>query len=68
MSWIHGLGHQSHVALYEDPVLLQRKMAGDGVRFSQVAAAFPLSGRDGPRRGVLSIGREGHGGPMIEEK
>ncbi len=52
VSWIHGLGYQPHVALYEDPVLLRRKMDGYGVRFSQVDAAFPLSGRDGPLRGV----------------
>ncbi len=52
VSWIHGLGYQPHVALYEDPVLLRRKMEGRGVRFSQVDAAFPLSGVDGPLRGV----------------
>lgn len=52
VSWIHGLGYQPHVALYEDPVLLKRKMEGYGVRFSQVDAAFPLSGKDGPLRGV----------------
>ncbi|MHB9048864.1 MAG: sugar phosphate isomerase/epimerase family protein [Pirellulales bacterium] len=52
VSWIHGLGYQPHVALYEDPVLLRRKMEGYGVRFSQVDAAYPLSGKDGPLRGV----------------
>ncbi len=52
VSWIHGLGYQPHVALYEDPVLLRRKMDRHGVRFSQVDAAFPLSGEDGPLRGV----------------
>jgi sugar phosphate isomerase/epimerase len=52
VSWIHGLGYQPHVALYEDPVLLARKMEGYGVRFSQVDAAYPLSGKDGPIRGV----------------
>ena len=52
VSWIHGLGYQPHVALYEDPVLLRRKMAGYGVEFSQVDAAYPLSGTDGPVRGV----------------
>lgn len=51
-SWIHGLGYQPHVALYEDPVLLKQKMAGYGVRFSQIDAAFPLSGTDGPLYGV----------------
>jgi sugar phosphate isomerase/epimerase len=52
VSWIHGLGYQPHVALYEDPVLLRRKMDRFGVQFSQVDAAFPLSGADGPLRGV----------------
>lgn len=52
VSWIHGLGYQPHVALYEDPVLLRRKMDRHGIRFSQVDAAFPLSGEDGPLRGV----------------
>jgi sugar phosphate isomerase/epimerase len=52
VSWIHGLGYQPHVALYEDPLLLRRKMDQCGVQFSQVDAAFPLSGADGPLRGV----------------
>jgi sugar phosphate isomerase/epimerase len=52
VSWIHGLGYQPHVALYEDPLLLRRKMERYGVRFSQVDAAFPLSGKDGPLYGV----------------
>ena len=52
VSWIHGLGYQPHVALYEDPALLRRKMDKYGVRFSQVDAAFPLSQEDGPLRGV----------------
>ena len=52
VSWIHGLGYQPHVALYEDPMLLQKKMETYGVRFSQVDAAYPLSGEDGPIRGL----------------
>jgi len=52
VSWAHGLGYFPHVALYEDPVLLRRKMERFGVQFSQVDAAFPLSGEDGPLRGV----------------
>lgn len=55
VSWIHGLGYQPHVAMYEDPALLRRKMEGYGVRFSQVDAAYPLSGKDGPVRGVSYI-------------
>jgi hypothetical protein len=52
VSWALGLGYYPHVALYEDPVLLRRKMESYGVRFSQVDAAYPLSGKDGPLRGV----------------
>ena len=52
VSWIHGLGYQPHVALYEDPVMLRRKMEDYGVRFSQIDAAYPLSGSDGPLYGV----------------
>jgi len=55
VSWIHGLGYQPHVALYEDPALLRRKMEGYGVAFSQVDAAFPLSGVEGPVRGVAYV-------------
>jgi sugar phosphate isomerase/epimerase len=52
VSWIHGLGYQPHIALYEDPVLLRRKMERHGVQMSQVDAAFPLSGPEGPLYGV----------------
>jgi inosose dehydratase len=52
VSWIHGLGYQPHVALYEDPALLQQTMANHGIRFSQIDAAYPLSGVDGPIRGL----------------
>jgi len=52
VSWIHGLGYQPHIVLYEDPLLLRRKMEKYGVRFSQVDAAYPLSGKEGPLYGV----------------
>jgi sugar phosphate isomerase/epimerase len=52
VSWIHGLGYQPHVALWEDPVLLRRKMDRYGVRFSQLDAAFPLSLPEGASLGV----------------
>jgi sugar phosphate isomerase/epimerase len=55
VSWLHGLGYHPHVALYEDPVLLHRKMDRYGVQFSQVDAAFPLSGQDGPVHGVAYV-------------
>mgnify|MGYP001308349765 FL=1 len=43
VSWIHGLGYQPHVALWEDPLALRRKMEDYGVKFSQLDAAYPLS-------------------------
>ena len=52
VSWIHGLGYQPHVALWEDPLLLRKKMEGLGTRFSQVDAAFPLSIPEGATLGV----------------
>ena len=55
VSWIHGLGYQPHVALWEDPVLLRKKMDGYGVRFSQLDAAFPLSVPQGATLGVEYI-------------
>jgi sugar phosphate isomerase/epimerase len=52
VSWIHGLGYFPHISLVEDPVLMREKMARYGVSFSQVDAAYPLSGKDGPTYGV----------------
>ncbi|MCE5306986.1 MAG: sugar phosphate isomerase/epimerase [Acidobacteriales bacterium] len=52
VSWIHGLGYQPHVALWEDPVALRRKMEKLDIRFSQVDAAFPLSKPEGVTIGV----------------
>jgi sugar phosphate isomerase/epimerase len=52
VSWIHGLGYQPHVALWEDPILLRRKMDGYEVAFSQIDAAFPLSLPEGATLGV----------------
>ena len=52
VSWIHGLGYQPHVALWEDPLLLRRKMERYGVEFSQMDAAFPLSIPEGATLGV----------------
>jgi len=50
--WIHGLGYFPHVSLLEDPALLRQKMDGYGVSFSQVDAAYPLSGKCGSYIGV----------------
>ena len=45
VSWIHGLGYQPHVALYEDPVLLRRKMDKYGVQFRRWMPRFRSPGR-----------------------
>jgi sugar phosphate isomerase/epimerase len=55
VSWIHGLGYQPHVALWEDPLLLRQKMERYGVQFSQLDAAFPLSIPEGATLGVEYI-------------
>lgn len=43
VSWLHGLGYHPHIALWEDPVALRRKMEDYGVTFSQLDAAYPIS-------------------------
>lgn len=43
VSWIHWLGYQPHVALWEDPMMWREKAANYGVKFSQIDAAFPMS-------------------------
>jgi inosose dehydratase len=55
VSWIHGLGYQPHVALWEDPLALRLKMERLGIRFSQLDAAFPLSRPEGATLGVEYI-------------
>lgn len=55
VSWIHGLGYQPHVALWEDPLLLRRRMERYEVQFSQIDAAFPLSRPEGASLGVEYI-------------
>ena len=55
VSWIHGLGYQPHIALWEDPILVRKKMDGYGLTLSQLDAAFPLSLREGATLGVEYI-------------
>lgn len=55
VSWIHGLGYQPHVALWEDPLAMRRKMDKLGIQFSQIDAAFPLSLPEGATLGVQYI-------------
>jgi len=52
VSWIHGLGYLPHLSVIDDPLRLRKKMDKYGVRLSQIDAAFPLSGKDGPLFGV----------------
>ena len=49
---LHSLGYWPHVALYEDPVLLRRKMDQYGVQLSEIDAAFPMSLPQGATLGV----------------
>lgn len=55
VSWIHGLGYQPHIALWEDPLLWRKKAEEYGVRFSQIDAAFPMSLPEGSTLGVRYI-------------
>ena len=55
VSWIHGLGYQPHVAMWEDPMMWREKAAKCGVRFSQIDAAFPMSLPEGASLGVEYI-------------
>ena len=50
--YVLGLGYYPHLSLLDDPALLRRQMEPYGVCFSQIDAAYPLSGEDGPTRGV----------------
>ncbi len=52
VSWIHGLGYQPHIALWEDPLAMLAKLAQYDVAFSQIDAAFPLSLPEGASLGV----------------
>ena len=55
VSWIHGLGYQPHVALWQDPLQMRRKMDKLGIALSQIDAAFPLSIAEGTTLGVEYI-------------
>src|ERR1035437_7228417 len=55
VSWIHGLGYQPHVALWQDPLEMRRKMERLGIAFSQIDAAFPVSLPEGSTLGVEYI-------------
>jgi sugar phosphate isomerase/epimerase len=53
--WSRGLGYYPHVALHEDPELMRRTMEDCGIVFSQIDAAYPLSGKNGPVLGVQYV-------------
>lgn len=55
VSWIHGLGYQPHIALWEDPFAVRSKMEEHGVQLSQIDAAFPISLPTGSSLGVNYI-------------
>ena len=55
VSWLHGLGYQPHVSLWEDPEGLRRHMDDLGIAFSQIDAAFPLSRPEGETLGVQYV-------------
>jgi len=55
VSWIHGLGYQPHIALWQDPLETRRKMDRLGIAFSQIDAAFPVSLPEGATLGVEYI-------------
>ena len=45
VSWIHGLGYQPHIALWEDPLLLRRKILATRRGFPAVDARGRHAGR-----------------------
>lgn len=52
VAWIHGLGYFPHISLVQDPIEIRDRMQRYDVSFSQIDAAYPLSGKDGPVLGV----------------
>jgi inosose dehydratase len=52
VTWNHGLGYFPHVASWEDPRAICELLEGHGVTLTQLDAAFPISGREGPSVGV----------------
>lgn len=55
VSWLHGLGYQPHISLWEDPETMRRHMDDLGIAFSQIDAAFPLSRPEGESLGVQYV-------------
>lgn len=55
VSWAHGLGYQPHIALWEEPILLRRKLEKYDVQIANLDAAFPLSSPEGATLGVQYV-------------
>ncbi|HBY58799.1 MAG TPA: hypothetical protein DEH78_03195, partial [Solibacterales bacterium] len=55
VSWIHGLGYQPHLALWQDPAGVRRDLESLGLTLSQIDAAFPLSIPEGASLGIEYI-------------
>lgn len=55
VSWAHGLGYQPHIALWEEPILLRRKLEKYDVQIANLDAAFPLSSSEGATLGVQYV-------------
>lgn len=55
VTWNHGLGYFPHVASWEDPLAVKDKLAEHDVLLSQIDAAFPISGLEGPSIAVPYI-------------
>ncbi|OAA29490.1 hypothetical protein AT15_02110 [Kosmotoga arenicorallina S304] len=55
VSWIHGLGYFPHISLTDDPLKTRKLMENYDVRFSQIDAAYPLSGNEGLYYGVAYV-------------
>ena len=52
VAWVHGLGYMPHLSTIDDPMVFRKKMDQYGCHLSQIDAAYPLSGKDGPVYGV----------------
>lgn len=48
VTWNHGLGYFPHLASWEDPREVRDLLADLSMKLSQLDAAFPISGRNGP--------------------
>jgi len=48
VTWNHGLGYFPHLASWEDPRQVRDLLAARSIRLSQIDAAFPISGKEGP--------------------